>query len=134
MKEQACPHYSVFVARVFGRAALVLGDKYPNNIGCHLEPYVIISSQLNEKISQYGKTTLPYTFGRRQYVELLIKDNVEGKYPLSRARMRSYLTAGAYPDRFLFTPRRPKHAGSKVVAFSTNNIQVKILVFSVVAS
>ncbi|MCC6003636.1 MAG: hypothetical protein LM590_04775 [Thermofilum sp.] len=82
MEEQTCPHYSVLVARVFGRAALVLTDKYPNSRGYHSEPYVIISPQLYEKISQYGKTTLPYAFGWWQYAEPLIKDHVEGKYPL----------------------------------------------------
>jgi|GEM_PF-6301119 len=60
MEGQTCPYYSVLVARVFGRAALVLRDKYPNSAGYHDEPYVIISPQLHEKISQYGKTTLPY--------------------------------------------------------------------------
>jgi hypothetical protein len=82
MEEQTCPYYSVLVARVFGRAALVLTDKYPNSAGYHSEPYVIISPQLHEKISQYGKTTLPYMFGWWQYAEPLIKDHVEGKYAL----------------------------------------------------
>jgi hypothetical protein len=82
MEETTCPYYSVLVARVFGRAALVLTDKYPNSIGYHSEPYVIISPQLHEKISQYGKTTLPYMFGWWQYAEPLIKDHAEGKYAL----------------------------------------------------
>ena len=82
MEEPTCPRYSVLVARVFGRAAFVLTDKYPNSIGSHSEPYVIISPQLHEKISQYGKTTLPYMFGWWQYAEPLIKDHIEGKNPL----------------------------------------------------
>jgi len=82
MEGQTCPYYSVLIARVFGRAALVLTDKYPNSAGYHDEPYVIISLQLHEKISQHGKTTLPYMFGWWQYAEPLIKDHVEGKYPL----------------------------------------------------
>jgi len=82
MEGQTCPYYSVLIARVFGRAALVLTDKYPNSGGYHSEPYVIISPQLHEKISQYGKTTLPYMFGWWQYAEPLIKDHVEGKYAL----------------------------------------------------
>ena len=82
MEGQTSPHYSVLVARVFGRAAFVLTDKYPNSVGYHDEPFVVISSKLHEKISQYGKTTLPYTFGWWQYSEPLIKDHAEGKYRL----------------------------------------------------
>jgi hypothetical protein len=82
MEETTCPYYSVLVARAFGRAVLVLTDKYPNSMGHHDEPYVIISPQLYEKISQYGKTTLPYTFGWWQYAKPLIKDHEKSKYPL----------------------------------------------------
>jgi hypothetical protein len=49
MEGQTCPHYSVLIARAFGRAVLVLTDKYPNSRGYHSEPYVIISPQLYEK-------------------------------------------------------------------------------------
>jgi hypothetical protein len=41
----------------------------------HDEPFVFISPRLYEKISQYGKTTLPYAFGWWQYAEPLIKDH-----------------------------------------------------------
>jgi hypothetical protein len=82
MEGQTSPHYSVLVARVFGRAAFVLTDGYPNSEGYHDEPFVVISPKLHEKISQYGKTTLPYTFGWWQYSEPLIKDHTEGKYRL----------------------------------------------------
>jgi len=54
MEGQTCPYYSVLVARVFGRAALVLTDKYPNSMGYNNEPYVIISPQLNGKFLSTG--------------------------------------------------------------------------------
>jgi len=82
MKGQTCPYYSVLVARVFGRAAIVLSDVYPRSGGRHDEPFVFISPKLYEKICQYGKTTLPYTFGWWQYAEPLIKDHEKAKYPL----------------------------------------------------
>jgi hypothetical protein len=33
MEGQTCPYYSVLVARVFGRAAIVLSDVYPQSGG-----------------------------------------------------------------------------------------------------
>jgi hypothetical protein len=82
MEGQTCPYYSVLVARVFGRAAIVLSDVYPQSGGRHDEPFVFISPKLYEKISQHGKTTLPYTFGWWQYAEPLIKDHEKPRYPL----------------------------------------------------
>jgi hypothetical protein len=82
MEEPTCPYYSVLVARVFGRAAFALSDKYPNSDGYHDEPFIVISPQLYEKISQYGRSTILYAFGWWQYAEPLIKDHTGAKHPL----------------------------------------------------
>ncbi|MBS7631686.1 hypothetical protein KEJ47_09015, partial [Candidatus Bathyarchaeota archaeon] len=74
MYGQIAPYYSVLLARAFGRAAFVVTDLYPD-FGAHSEPYVVISQELHNKLSQSGELLLPYTFGGWLYKGALREDH-----------------------------------------------------------
>ncbi len=85
MKEQTIPYYGALL-RGLGRATLVIRDTYVRHPWVHDESYVMISTDINNKLSQNGELLVPNLFGGWTFKDVLNTDHTEN--PLDNGNPR----------------------------------------------